>query len=396
MSFYGNVTYYLTNAFGKMVFRNDALLNPDSTRRAAQKNAPNNGSRRDTQNSVQYDLEFLPQNKNDSFIVASGNRWISFAKNSNANNTTINGINTVLLYHTLPNEFVNATDDGSATDAWSVIDSNYYKLTQVIGRNYTRNKNQTTYVDINPGEIEEQLQPDENPTIVPYSNWGDIIAVPQIVYDAAGHIVKAGNNYVRLQKEPAYGAQLNSITSSTAAVLNVLFGQRFPTVQGETEEELQERMAQAEQTLLSNYADLISINNKYYTNDQVNSLVGRVANNTMYINEMLIANNSLLNRIGVELGVLRRQGATSDSPVSIYPEGTNPLSMSGLIKKEAQLEQTTAARFNTLEIAIGSIAGKVNDIIALINRLHDSSEDSALPMSQLIININPEESEEEP
>ncbi len=393
MSFYGNVTYYLTNAFGKMVFRNDALLNPDSTRRAAQKNAATNGSRRDTQNSVQYDLEFLPQNKNDSFIVASGNRWISFAKNSNANNTTINGINTVLLYHTLPNEFVNATDDGSAVDAWSVIDSNYYKLTQVIGRNYTKNKNQTTYVDINPGEIEENLQPDENPTIVPYSNWGDILAIPQIVYDAAGHIVKAGNNYVRLQKEPAYGAQLSNITSSTAAVLNVLFGSRFVPQSSDAEEQEAE-MRQREQSLLTEYKDLISMNNKYYMSDQVKNVISQVNTNTLYINEMLIANNSLLNRIGVELGVLRRQGATSDSPVSIYPEGTNHLNMGGLIKEVALQEQTFSARFNTLEIAIGSIASKVNDIIALINRLHDSSEDSALPMSQLVINVNPEEEEE--
>lgn len=77
MGFYGNVTYYLSNAFQSLVYQNSNMTSTISPPASP---------------AAEYTT--TPRSRNDRSILAQGNKWLVFAADSNsANNNTIN------IYH---------------------------------------------------------------------------------------------------------------------------------------------------------------------------------------------------------------------------------------------------------------------------------------------------------
>jgi len=77
MGFYGNVTYYLSNAFQSLVYQNANLSGATPS--------PSNPA-------TEYTA--TPRSRNDRSILAQGNKWIIFGANAEAI-----GNNTINIYH---------------------------------------------------------------------------------------------------------------------------------------------------------------------------------------------------------------------------------------------------------------------------------------------------------
>lgn len=133
MSFYGNVTYYLSNAFNKIVYRNagSASGNNASVDSKASPGIP------------AYEYGLNPRNRKDETILETGNKWIVFA---DPEGTVQN--NQIKIFHQTVRP---TTDDVSASPA--------------------------------------VLENAENPTTL---SFGSILSLPTITYDNAGHIVTTG------------------------------------------------------------------------------------------------------------------------------------------------------------------------------------------------------------
>lgn len=395
MSFYGNVTYYLTNAFGRFVFQNYAVLNNQDERVQKQRNNWTNAATHLTGNSMSYRMDFSPANSNDAMILASGNRWMTFAKND-GNNDEINGDNTILLYHTLPTEFVNDTEDG-ANNAYgpggelnpdhilNTIDKDYYSVREVVGRNYSQNvdqsecfpeissailDNEIAGMDI-PGDIEE-LTPEEIEELkemyepqIPYANWGDIIALPQIMFDEAGHIVYGGYNYIRLQKEPELVAQVEGAEGNIEAILHILGGNKLSN-----DPDLEEIGAS-----LRNAYDSILKANSYYNNQGRNNplnVINRLRDIDNTLNTIYISDESVINNIKLQVGMSHKDG----NVISDYGSSVPDINKSGLIKKVAELTQQTdnANQGQTAILSlISQLINRVNALITIANTEHNAN-----------------------
>ena len=135
MSFYGNVTYYLSNAFNKIIYRN-----------ANSKSGNNASSDSKTGPGIPaYEYSLIPRNRKDETILETGNKWIVFADH----NGTV-GNNQIQIYH-------------------QVIDS----------------QNEEDVIVASTAIV----TPEETDTADTELDFGSIIRIPSITYDNAGHIV---------------------------------------------------------------------------------------------------------------------------------------------------------------------------------------------------------------
>ncbi len=172
MSFYGNVTYYLSNAFNKVIYRNanTACTKSDGTQVANGSYGPVN---------IAYEYALSPRSRNDDVILETGNHWIAFGDP----NQTV-GNNQVQIFHSLSNA-------SSASPNDNVI--------------------QTTVTDT-------PVSPDSS---IPF---GGMITVPIITFDEAGHISNVTTTKYQLP-EPMDLEGLDDIMHRLALVEYALTGQ---------------------------------------------------------------------------------------------------------------------------------------------------------------------------
>ena len=109
MGFYGNVTYYLSNAFQSLVYQNGNMHSNTSP---------------PAQPAAEYTT--TPRSRNDRSILAQGNKWIVFASDSNsANNNIINIYHQTYSGNVEPSELnvaITTSDDNVITpDFGSII-----------------------------------------------------------------------------------------------------------------------------------------------------------------------------------------------------------------------------------------------------------------------------------
>ena len=143
MSFYGNVTYYLSNAFNKIIYRNagSASGNNASTDSKASPGIP------------AYEYGLNPRNRKDETILETGNKWIVFA---DPDGTVQN--NQIKIFH----------QTVKANTADSVI---------------------APVVRAESSNSEEETEQEATPISL---NFGSVLILPTITYDNAGHIVNNG------------------------------------------------------------------------------------------------------------------------------------------------------------------------------------------------------------
>jgi len=89
MSFYGNVTYYLSNAFSRIIYKNDGV-----------KVANNITAPKPIDVEEQYAL--TPENRKDDTYFKTGNKWLIFSGNQVDRE--------VILYHTVSDNFTSASN----------------------------------------------------------------------------------------------------------------------------------------------------------------------------------------------------------------------------------------------------------------------------------------------
>lgn len=163
MSFYGNVTYYLSNAFNKIIYRNagSASGNNASTDSKASPGIP------------AYEYGLNPRNRKDEVVLETGNKWIVFA-------------------------------DPSGT-----VENNQIKIFhQTIKENIAD-------VTVSPA-TRAALENDTASTL----DFGSIITLPTITYDNAGHIVS--NDSVSYKMPTPQGEQEISQVQGQANYLSYL------------------------------------------------------------------------------------------------------------------------------------------------------------------------------
>ena len=88
MSFYGNVTYYLSNAFGNMVYRN-----ANSASKKSNGDSVPDGTASPSR-TVAYEYTLSPRSRNDDMILETGNKWIVFGAGAQALQN-----NQISIYH---------------------------------------------------------------------------------------------------------------------------------------------------------------------------------------------------------------------------------------------------------------------------------------------------------
>lgn len=88
MSFYGNVTYYLSNAFGNMVYRN-----ANSASKKSNGDSVPDGTASPSR-TVAYEYTLSPRSRNDDMILETGNKWIVFGAGTQALQN-----NQIQIYH---------------------------------------------------------------------------------------------------------------------------------------------------------------------------------------------------------------------------------------------------------------------------------------------------------
>lgn len=153
MSFYGNVTYYLSNAFNKIIYRNagSASGNNASVDSKASPGIP------------AYEYGLNPRNRKDETILETGNKWIVFA------------------------------------DPGNTVQNNQIKIFHQTVRS-TPNDVQAIPTIIPASE--------ENPPT--NLAFGSVLSLPTITYDNAGHIVSSGTVAYKLPT-PSGESDLNKI-----------------------------------------------------------------------------------------------------------------------------------------------------------------------------------------
>ena len=166
MSFYGNVTYYLSNAFNKVIYRNagSASGNNASIDSKASPGIP------------AYEYGLMPRNRKDETILETGNKWIVFA---DPDGTVQN--NQIKIFH------------------------------QTVNAN-------TNDVSISPTIV--SLAEENPPTAL---NFGAVLSLPTITYDNAGHIVSSGAISYQLPT-PQGETDLNKIKWRLSTLEEILTG----------------------------------------------------------------------------------------------------------------------------------------------------------------------------
>ena len=154
MSFYGNVTYYLSNAFSRIIYKNDGV-----------KTANNITAPKAIDVEEQYAL--TPENRKDDTYFKTGNKWLIFSGNQVDRE--------VILYHTVSDNFTAASNE-------------------VEGYDYTKGASGHGGSAGSPNPI----------------SWGDTLVFPKIEFDNAGHITNASHNYLKLPI-PAGEQNINNI-----------------------------------------------------------------------------------------------------------------------------------------------------------------------------------------
>lgn len=156
MSFYGNVTYYLSNAFNKIIYRNENSKNAKVGSEDG-KSSPGTPS---------YEYALSPRSRSDETILETGNKWIVFADPKR----TV-GNNQIQIFH--------ATVRPETDDA---------KLTPLVRAPLD------LPADDGEGTVKETA---------PLLSWGDIVGIPSIVYDNAGHITNGEMALFQMPVPPA-------------------------------------------------------------------------------------------------------------------------------------------------------------------------------------------------
>lgn len=153
MSFYGNVTYYLSNAFNKVIYRNaNNACTHDNIEVFDGVSGPS---------AISYEYTLSPRSRNDDVILETGNKWIVFADPEGTQ-----GNNQIRIFHTL--SAANTAGQGGSVQP-SIMASD---------------------------EIDNQITP---------LNFKSIITLPTITFDQAGHISAVGSAQYQLAEPP--GAQ---------------------------------------------------------------------------------------------------------------------------------------------------------------------------------------------
>ena len=382
MSFYGNVTYYMSNAFGKMVFRNYSTLNADNRRLGIgnQKNNQINSASQLPGNKMYYDIDYSPENKYDSIIVTSGNRWLTFAKyegDGSHGRTPLMGNNTIILYHTLPTEFIqpNPGEDGAyiGENPELILDNinyEYYPMTHLVGRNYSKQPDRTICTEeriILENEIvagTEDEVPGYTPKIIS-SDWNDIIAIPQLMFDEAGHIAYGGYSYFRMPQPPEYEEHITAAEDNISAILNILFGEK--NLVSDTWDGLAT-------SLKNTYKDIGSTMTGYYgalSDDVAFNLLTRVQRLDNNMNGAYLSNESAINKLRLKLGTWGRDSNTGNlfeitSDVVTENDGRDPNSIMKQLNS-VQNQQTTLNTANT------AIVDRINALIAYLRNVEGSS-----------------------
>lgn len=179
MSFYGNVTYYLSNAFNKVIYRNagSASGNNASTDSKASPGIP------------AYEYGLNPRNRKDETILETGNKWIVFA---DPDGTVQN--NQIKIFHQTVNE-------------------------------------NTADISASPAIVNNA----ENPTALAF---GAVLSLPTITYDNAGHIVSSGAISYQLPT-PQGETDLNKVKWRLSTLEEILTGQH-DTYVGDGSDAIQE------------------------------------------------------------------------------------------------------------------------------------------------------------
>lgn len=153
MSFYGNVTYYLSNAFNKVIYRNanNACMNGNVE---VHDGVSGPGA-------ISYEYTLSPRSRSDDVILETGNKWIVFADPEGTQ-----GNNQIRIFHTLS---AASTLGQGGTIATSIVNQDAVDQT------------------------------------VTQLNFKSLITLPTITFDQAGHISAVGSEQYQLAEPP--GAQ---------------------------------------------------------------------------------------------------------------------------------------------------------------------------------------------
>lgn len=180
MSFYGNVTYYLSNAFKSLTLKNKA---PSGTNAASVK-------------SGGYLL--VPKKKDDTLTLQTGNKWVLFG-GSDADESN----RTVTLFHKLSYKGGN--------------DSN-----GLLGRQEL----QVIAYDKNNVAIENSASANAP---VYTTDFGAKFTVPQVTFDQAGHLIDAATVTIELPVSDTQ-ASLTNINNELTGLRKALTGSDTPKV----------------------------------------------------------------------------------------------------------------------------------------------------------------------
>lgn len=157
MSFYGKVTYYLSNAFNKVVYRN-----ANSASRKPGNIAVNDGY--NGPGSVAYEYALSPRSRNDDVILETGNKWIVFG---DPEGTASN--NQIRIFHQVCDPPYNAGG-----------------IVQINIKTPTEEETQGGTQIAKDGDI----------------NFGDLITIPAVVFDQAGHISNITTQVLQVATPP--------------------------------------------------------------------------------------------------------------------------------------------------------------------------------------------------
>lgn len=167
MSFYGNVTYYLSNAFNRIIYRNENSKCSDP-RVPQTKSGPGTPS---------YEYALSPQSRKDETILETGNKWLVFADP----NATV-GNNRIQIFHQVVRDGVE---------------------------------------DINLQPFNRAIVENEDP---PELGWGTMIGIPSIVFDNAGHVV-SGSLATFKMPTPSAETALDSVKARVSQLEELISGE---------------------------------------------------------------------------------------------------------------------------------------------------------------------------
>lgn len=176
MSFYGKVTYYLSDAFKQQIYDNEGIDTVDSAKGSG---------------AINSIITLNPKGKDDACTIKSGNTWLRFAADPIQDTS-------VYLYHKLA-----GNDDGITMDNSSL--------------NVTKSSSENADVSL---------------------AFGEIITIPQIVYDAAGHIQPTSRTVTVKMPQAAQEQDLDNIKHRLAVLEAYVTGQSSepdPTAGGGSE-----------------------------------------------------------------------------------------------------------------------------------------------------------------